>query len=246
MVGIMITSHPLRRTGIFFSAAFALGILLNILKQGMISGQTILGVLLNPTIVSLYVCLAILLIATLSKRFAILQPLLLLAVAPLPILQVPDGMYGLALFVCGSLLLYKGGFLETKRTIKVTLLLSYLYGIEVFAMIGKGRAAFPNSLMPTFFVSAFLAFLYMVFQEQVVVYLKEKKPILSLSEKGLSEAEANYVRGSARGLSQKEIAAEFGVSDSTVRNTLANAYKKLGVADKTELAKLLATHELVD
>ena len=242
----MTEAHPLKRTGIFFISAFSLGILLNVIKQIVSFENSFVGALPNPTIVSLYVCLAILILSTVRKRFAILQPALLLLVSALPIIQDPYNVYGLGLFISGALLLYKGGYLERKRLLKVVLLLAYLLGLEVFTIIDQGKKAFPISLTPTFFVFAFLTFLYMIFQEQVIVYLKEKKPILSLSEKGLSAAEANYVRGSARGLSQKEIAAEFDVSDSTVRNTLANAYKKLGVTDKTDMAKLLATHDLAD
>jgi DNA-binding CsgD family transcriptional regulator len=55
------------------------------------------------------------------------------------------------------------------------------------------------------------------------------QPVLSLSGQGLSRVEAAYVRSILQGHSVKETAHEAGVSDSTVRNTLARVYRKLGV-----------------
>ncbi|MDP3179785.1 MAG: LuxR C-terminal-related transcriptional regulator, partial [Spirochaetaceae bacterium] len=97
-----------------------------------------------------------------------------------------------------------------------------------------------------FFITVFLAFLYLAFNERVVVYLKETKPRLSLTDKGLSQAERTYIRALTVGQSLKEIAAAANISESTVRNTLSRAYKKLEVEDKTELAKMMERHELVD
>jgi len=51
-----------------------------------------------------------------------------------------------------------------------------------------------------------------------------------------------YIQALDQGISPKEIAAEHKISDSTVRNTLARAYKKLGVKDKSELTSLTAKH----
>jgi DNA-binding CsgD family transcriptional regulator len=48
---------------------------------------------------------------------------------------------------------------------------------------------------------------------------------------GLSETELRYAAAALEGLSYARIAAEAGVAESTVRNTLAKAYKKCGVGD---------------
>ncbi|CAA6606380.1 putative Transcriptional regulator, LuxR family [Rhodospirillaceae bacterium LM-1] len=48
----------------------------------------------------------------------------------------------------------------------------------------------------------------------------------------------------ASGLSYKEVARQLDVSPITVRNTLANIYKKVGVSDKGELTNILATRAL--
>lgn len=244
MVVTMIENHALRRTGIFFSAIFALSIPFNVFITLMLGkGAGFFEALANPTMMITYVFTALLIISTLWKRFSIIQPLLFIFITPLPLIQNPQGFFGLSIFVCGIILLYKGGYLERRRVIKTVVLLVYLYA---WLTVGAIRLSLHRtfSFGPLFFMTAFLAFLYLVFKEQVVVYLKEKKPVLSLAEKGLSEAEAAYVRAAAKGLSPKEMAAEFGVTESTIRNTMSRAYKKLGVADRAGLAALLASHEL--
>lgn len=244
MVAIVIQDHPLKRTGIFFSISFLIGNGLNIFAFSMMGqGSSFLQAVTHPTVVSLYVFTALLILSTVKKRFSFIQPLLFLGIAPFPLIQTPLSVYGLGIFISGVILLYKGGYLERRRAVKLALLIVYLYAILFFAALGKSPYS-TYALGPLFFTTAFLAFLYLVFKEQVVVYLKEKKPILSLAEKGLSEAEAAYVRAAAKGLSPKEMAAEFGVTESTIRNTMSRAYKKLGVADKAGLAALLASHEL--
>lgn len=240
----MIDKHPLTRSGIFFSAAFILAILLNVFVFLMIGqGVSFLKAIANPTVVSLYVCVALLVLSTVKRRFSFIQPLLFLFVSSFTMVPRPNSIYGIGLFISGVILLYKGGYLERRRLIKLSLLGLYLYAMLFYAAFGKGFYS-TYAIGPLFFTTAFLAFLYLIFKEQVVVYLKEKKPVLSLRERGLSEAESAYVRAVARGLSPKEMAVEFGVSESTIRNTMSRAYKKLGVADKADLAAMLASHEL--
>jgi DNA-binding CsgD family transcriptional regulator len=55
---------------------------------------------------------------------------------------------------------------------------------------------------------------------------------------GLSQREAQYADLAARGLQNREIGAVCGVSLYTVRNTLARAFSKVGVSNRTELAFL--------
>lgn len=51
----------------------------------------------------------------------------------------------------------------------------------------------------------------------------------------LSPAEVAAVAGVARGLSNKEIAAELGKSSATVKNQLAGVFRKLGVRSRIRL-----------
>jgi DNA-binding CsgD family transcriptional regulator len=62
----------------------------------------------------------------------------------------------------------------------------------------------------------------------------------ALRNMGVSAAESTVVCLAQRGLTNPEIAAVVGTRPSTVRNQLSSAYRKLGVANRTALAFLLA------
>lgn len=56
-------------------------------------------------------------------------------------------------------------------------------------------------------------------------------PLERLRVSGLSETELRYAEAALEGRSYARIAAEAGVAESTVRNTMAKVYKKCGVGD---------------
>lgn len=60
----------------------------------------------------------------------------------------------------------------------------------------------------------------------------------SLDAAALSERERAFAGALLAARSVKETAYEYGVSESTVRNTLARAYKKLGVTDAKDFARV--------
>lgn len=182
-------------------------------------------------------------ISSLSRKLYFIQPVIFLIIAPINFLDSHESFYGLGFFVVAVLLLFKIGFFDRHRVAKLVSLLVYLYGWELFAAFRSGRER-GLSLTPVFFVTAFLVYLYILYREQIVVYLKEPKPVLDLKAKGLSATECVYILALDRGKTPKEIAVEYNVSDSTVRNTLSRAYKKLGVKDKVELTSLTAKHTL--
>jgi len=72
------------------------------------------------------------------------------------------------------------------------------------------------------------------------------RPTLSLAERGLSASERRYVLAILDGASVKEIASDSAVATSTVRNTLARAYRKLGVADMVGLVSLSASMDIAE
>lgn len=57
----------------------------------------------------------------------------------------------------------------------------------------------------------------------------------------LSPSEMTVVQCFARGMTHSAIAGRIGVSPHTIRNQLANAYKKLGVHSKAELIRLISS-----
>lgn len=79
---------------------------------------------------------------------------------------------------------------------------------------------------------------------RMVVMVDREKPALVLSEKGLSAAETAYAMALLEGRSVKAIAAEFGVSESTVRNSLARAYAKLEVQTMSAFLSLASKYQV--
>ncbi|MDI3341476.1 MAG: response regulator transcription factor [Sphaerobacter sp.] len=62
---------------------------------------------------------------------------------------------------------------------------------------------------------------------------------------GLTEREIQLLRLVASGLSNKEIAAELSLAESTVKNRLSLLFEKLGVKDRTQAAIYALSHGLI-
>ncbi|NLJ47054.1 MAG: helix-turn-helix transcriptional regulator [Treponema sp.] len=235
-------SNPLRRIGRFTAGVFLAGAVLWI-PIYLLRGMGFTKSFFHPYVLIQLAAATVFYVSTLSKSLNYLQPLVFLTIAPINFLDSHESFYGLGFFVMAILLLFKIGFFDRGRIPKILGLLLYLYGWELFAALRAGRNR-EYSLTPVFFVTVFLVYLYILYKDQIIVYLKQPKPLLDLKAKGISDSEASYILALARGLNVKEIAGKFEVSESTVRNTLARAYKKLGVQDKAELSTFLADYTL--
>lgn len=77
------------------------------------------------------------------------------------------------------------------------------------------------------------------FEEQGECLLCIASPYAILT--GLTKTEGMVARYFASGLSHKEVAQTLGVSENTVRTHLKQAYSKLGVHDKAQLANRIGT-----
>jgi DNA-binding NarL/FixJ family response regulator len=62
----------------------------------------------------------------------------------------------------------------------------------------------------------------------------------------LTKREVEVLKAIAQGENSKEIAETLHVSERTVRNHLANIYRKLGVHDRTQAVLYAVRHGLVD
>lgn len=60
----------------------------------------------------------------------------------------------------------------------------------------------------------------------------------------LSAREHNLVRALARGLSNRQIAQEFHLSEQTVKNQLTAIYQKVGIRSRLQLAVYAMRHDL--
>jgi len=79
---------------------------------------------------------------------------------------------------------------------------------------------------------------------QNAIHVGQGKTRISLGEKGLSQTEIRTILLILEGKSIKEAATDSCVATSTIRNTLAHAYRKLGVSSMVGLISLTKNHEI--
>jgi len=239
-------NKQLRLPGIVFGCVFLVGYLLNAIiiddnKVGFIQG------LYTPTQLSLIVAAGLFFLSASKSPLRWIQPAIFLLLAPIPIIQQPENIYGLGFYIMGILLTERAGFFLKHRAIKIFVMIGYLLMIEIVAVIVLNtKNPIQDVLAPTFYIIAFGLFLWVLYRNQLVVIMREPRPKLSLTEKGISPAERTFVLETLKGKSQKEIAVDFDLSESTIRNTLARSYKKLGVEDRVGLAVLGERFEVVE
>lgn len=233
----------LRKTGIFFGAIFLGGAIFVMVLYLFIDGWSVLEALKRSAIT--FVVALLFFVSTLRTETVWIQPAVFLVIAPYSISTDSTSFYGLGFFAVALILLYRLGFYKRWRVLKLILSFVYFALSEAASVIVNGEKTV-YAIEAVFFMLAFIVFAYLVFQEKLAVYLKEPKRELSLKEKGLAATERAYTLAFASGRSTKEVAYDFGVSESTVRNTLARSYKKLGVDDKAGLSALAERYRLVE
>jgi len=235
----------LRKTGIFFSAVFFAGAVYNLIFRIVLRSQTFVEAISSLSCIMIFAVASLFLVGALWSPAKWVQPLIFLLVTPISINTDSTSFYGLGFYVIAVALLFRLGFFDSHRVVRLTLCFLYFVISEV-AMFTLDNERLYDSLGAIFFMIVFLVFLYLAFQEKLAVYLKEPKRELSLKEKGLATTERAYTLAFASGRTTKEVAYDFGVSESTVRNTLARSYKKLGVDDKAGLSALAERYRLID
>jgi len=236
--------NKLKQSGILFAVVFMLGFAVNFVS----------GIVQNHPLTVMFfafgqiVCMggaALFLLSAYVEKLRWIQPAVFLVVAPTAIISDARSIYGLGFFIMGVLLLERAGFFEKHRLIKGLIVAIYLFAMEVGAVI-YSRLSIMRAISVFFFISSFGVFLWFLYKDRFVVILKEPKPRLSLTERGLSLGERSFVMLTLSGKSQKELAFDFELSESTVRNTLARAYKKLGVDDRIGVAVMAERFQIED
>ncbi len=232
-----------RKTGLFLALTctvyllFYLGIVLfQPGERGQIQS-------LLPIVFAMALLAALFLLSTLKSRLAWIQPVLLLAMTPLPMIYAETPIFSLGVFIAAEILFYRLGFFDKLKLPKFILTILYFFVCQTFRGIRTGESVV-MILVYLLFLGLFLAFLLIVYGEHWIVYLKEPRPSLLLSSLGLTGKEILYLKALLADKSMKEIAFDHNVKESTVRNTLARVYKKFEVADKSELKAKCARFSL--
>lgn len=233
----------LRKSGIFFGVIFLCGAVLVMILYLAIDGWSFLEALKRSAIT--YAVSLLFFISAYRSATAWIQPIVFLVITPYSISTDATSFFGLGFFADAQILLYRLGFYKTHRILKVILSFAYFALSETAAVVFTGQKAV-YAIEAVFFMLVFCVLAYLIFEEKLAVFLKEPKRELSLKEKGLAATERAYTLAFASGRSTKEVAFDFGVSESTVRNTLARSYKKLGVDDKAGLSALAERYRLIE
>ena len=185
-------------------------------------------------------------ISALHGSLTWLQPFILLIMTPFAITRHgASSMFGLGAFIAAEILLYRLGFFGRHKFLKFLVTIAYFYSCEIFIGLLSGVGLIPI-ILPILFMTSFLIFLMIIYGGKWVVYLKVPKPPLSLSTKNLTRKELEYLKALLRGHSIKVIAIDDGVTESTVRNTMARVYRKFEVRDKSALMAKCENYSIME
>ena len=233
-----------RKTGIFFAFIFFLGAIASVVIA-VAEGKSLLSALVHPYVL-ISIAIALLMLGSAkTKKLMWLQPLVWFLAFLLAVFSgVTEDLTSFGFFVIAVLLLFRFGFYDKARRPWFAITIILFFCLEIASAI-VNKVSIVGRLPSLFVITILLVTLYLAYQEKLMVYLKEPKETLSLKGKGLTDAEQKYVLALVGGQSPKEIAYLYEVSESTVRNTLARAYKKLGVSDRSTLAALAERVQLV-
>jgi len=234
-----------RKTGLLFSSLSAIYLMVfltaRLFKPSMPDAPDV-GI---PQLVIIAVCFMVFTISALHEPLSWLQPLVFLAITPLPMFNHASSMFCLGAFIAGMILLFRLGFFKSKKIAKFLLAISYFYLCEILVGLNS-KANILDIIIPILFMTVFLAFLMIVYGDKWIIYLKEPKPSLSLVSLKITHMESEYLKALLAGQSIKEIAIDGGVKESTVRNTLARVYKKFHVPDKSALMAKCENYRIIE
>ena len=238
-------SGLLKKTGLMFSALCAFAFIGYFVTSRIADEPDVWPNISDPMLFVLALFSALFFISAIFPSLNKVQPILLLFLTPLPMLQHAASMFSLGSFVAAIILLIRIGFFERNQLPKLIIAIIYFYLCEILIGLYLGFKVLDIVLI-IFFMTIFLMFLLLVYRDKWIIYVKEPKPTLSLSAKKITKTETAYLRAVLAEKNFKEIALEFGVKESTVRNTLARVYKKMDVLDRASLMAKCENLDIID
>jgi DNA-binding NarL/FixJ family response regulator len=76
--------------------------------------------------------------------------------------------------------------------------------------------------------------------------LEARAPVTEVVDLGLTQREDDILKALADGLSNKQIARQFWLSEQTIKFHLTNIYRKLGVSSRTEAVRHAYEHGVIE
>ncbi len=231
-------------TGLALAVIFLAGAILDIIYILLVHDFDVVRALTHPYTILCFIMAVGLYLSSRIPKLVWLQPFVFAFGSPLAIFDDPGSIYGAGFLSMATLLMFRLGYFRKKAALKFTGLILFFFTCEILGAT-IGRRSLVTGVMPVFFVTVFLLLLYFSYEEKLMVYLKEPKPRLSLTDKGFTPLETAYVFAIIEGKSAKEIAYEMKVTESTARNNISRAFHKLGLSDRHEFTILSMKYEIV-
>lgn len=238
-------NQPFQWNAVVLGGLFSLGTFLWMLQMRLVYGMSMLSTLSKPGIILMLCTSADIFLSAFHRGARRMQPAFFFALMPFCFDIGIDSIFGLGFYAMGILMLFRLGFYEHRRNLKYFLSIAYVF-FWVFWFAVNRHIPIIDAIVTVYFIMVFLFLLYYAFSEKLMVYLKEPRPRISLREKGLSDAERTYIKAIIAGRNYKQIAFDYEVKESTVRNTVARAYKKLGISDRADLVSQAVRFDIED
>jgi len=239
------TSLLFRRTGLFFALNCAAYFLMYIGAEPFRHRDIRALWEVHPMLISVALFASLFTFSAFKPKFHWIQPILLLALTPLPMIYAHVPVFGLGVFIAAEILLFRLGFFNCWKLAKFAVSILYFFLCQAVTGLRAG-VDLTTIFFYLLFLLLFLLFLLIVYGERWIIYLREPRPLLYLSRMGITDKESAYLKSLLADKPMKVIAQEHGVSESTVRNTLARVYRKFQVHDKSELKAKCAGFSLLD
>lgn len=185
-----------------------------------------------------YFAFAVLFLAT--ALFSFLGPLqaaLFFCLSAVETLSSQNCVYGIGFAAVAAIILFRRGWFFRKAMVKGSIVLGLGSAFLILPILVSKKP--PIALAPAFISAAIYSVLVIALARgRFLSALAPMKPSLRLASFKLNMRETQAVKGRMQGKTVKEIAYESGKAESTIRNALSTACRKLEIQGREDLLAL--------
>jgi DNA-binding CsgD family transcriptional regulator len=185
-----------------------------------------------------YLVFALVLLA--SARFAFLGPAqaaLFFAVSGMQTADTLNSFYGMGFAIVAALVVFRRGWFVHRSVVKAIAITAIGWAFLVLPIVFSGKTPFAQS--PAIISALIYGVLVVCLaRSRDISAFAPRKRLLRLAEYKLTAREIRIVKARLGGQSVKELATGFGLAESTVRNALSFAYRKLKLNGSEDLMAL--------
>gem|GEM_PF-2416055 len=171
---------------------------------------------------------ALFLLSAFRERLGHLQAGIFLLLSALQAGRESGRQLGLGFAIVAMIVLMQRGWFIRRRRLKAAI--ASAFGCAIFLGPALASGGGDRELLPAaIWWASYVVVVLGLSRHRYLSALGPRKGLLKLADYKLTARESRIVRMRLLGLSSKEVAAELSISDSTVRNVLSTAYRKLGI-----------------